>query len=274
MIDPARVAREHYGLDVVATPLPGELDLNFRLDADGERYVLKLHEPRPDLELEDAVLEQLRAEPAVPRLAGPTRAENGRTVRLLSWLDGRPWADERGDLAELGRTVARVDRALADFEQALMHRPHRWDLKNVVSGIDHLPHQVIHNDARGSIAELAFGRHAMIAPHSNPNTTYFVVISGGGFVQVGDERQRVTHGEAVVWPANVVHGAFTDGTEMRAIVVEFAGADDDWAQGVLEGWAAAQLEGGSALPAEGSLAEREIGRDEYDRSSGERGSGS
>ncbi len=129
--------------------------------------------------------------------------------------------------------------------------------------------QVIHSDARGVVAELAFGRHALIAPHSNPNTTYFVVISGGGWVQVGEERQRVNHGEAVVWPADVEHGAFTDGTEMRAIVVEFAGADDDWAAGVVEGIAASQLASGAATPAVGALAEREIGRDEYDKSSGE-----
>jgi quercetin dioxygenase-like cupin family protein len=137
------------------------------------------------------------------------------------------------------------------------------------AGTQGIAGQVIHSDARGIISELAFGRHAMIVPHSNPNTTYFVVISGGGFVQVGDERQRVTHGEAVVWPADEIHGAYTDGTEMRAIVIEFAGADDDWAQGVVEGMAAARLESGPISPADGSLAEREIGRDEYDRSSGE-----
>ena len=33
------------------------------------------------------MLEHLRGEPAVPRLAGPSRSENGRTVRLLTWMD-------------------------------------------------------------------------------------------------------------------------------------------------------------------------------------------
>ena len=108
--------------------------------------------------------------------------------------------------------------------------------------------QVIHSDARGTISEFAFARHALIAPHSNPNTTYFVVISGGGWVQVGDERQRVTHGEAVVWPADVVHGAYTDGTEMRVILVEYAGADDDWARGVLDATVVAQLAAGPVSP--------------------------
>ncbi len=96
--------------------------------------------------------------------------------------------------------------------------------------------QVIHADGRGVVAELAFQPYAMIAPHANPNTTYFIVISGGGFVQVGAERSRVNHGEAVVWPAGELHGAYTDGSEMRALVVEFRGADDS-SPGMIEGGA-------------------------------------
>ena len=86
--------------------------------------------------------------------------------------------------------------------------------------------QPIHSDARGSIAELAFRPHARIVLHSNPNLTYFVVVEGGGFVQVGEERARVAAGEAVVWPPNVIHAAWTESTPMRAIVVEFALGDE------------------------------------------------
>ena len=82
--------------------------------------------------------------------------------------------------------------------------------------------QVIESGPTGVIAELSFSLHARIAPHSNPNWTYFVVIEGGGWVGVGDERTRVLAGETVVWPPNVIHGAWTDGTQMRAIVVELA----------------------------------------------------
>lgn len=148
MIDPLQIARELYGLDATVSPLPGELDLNFALTAGAERYVLKLHVGAPDLALEDAVLEHLAGEPAVPRLAGPSQGYAGYTVRLLSWLDGAPWADAPGDRASLGRTVARVDRALASFSHPQRHRPHRWDLKHGYGGsLDHLPHQLIHNDA-------------------------------------------------------------------------------------------------------------------------------
>jgi len=82
--------------------------------------------------------------------------------------------------------------------------------------------QVIESRASGSVAELAFGRTARIAPHSNPRTTLFLVIEGGGWVGVGEERTRVTAGEAVVWPPDVLHAAWTDGVPMRAIVVELA----------------------------------------------------
>jgi len=104
-------------------------------------------------------------------------------------------------------------------------------------GTTNLEGQVIHSDARGVVAELAFKRRGRIPLHENPNTTWFCVIEGGGFVQVGDEQRRVGPGDAVLWPAGIAHGAWTAGTQMRAIVVEFAGPDDSRIRGVLEGTA-------------------------------------
>ena len=93
-------------------------------------------------------------------------------------------------------------------------------------GTTGLTSQVIHSDGRGVISELALARSARIEPHSNPNTTYFIVIEGGGWVGVGEERARIAAGEAAIWPADVIHSAWTEHSEMRAFVVEFAGADD------------------------------------------------
>jgi quercetin dioxygenase-like cupin family protein len=113
---------------------------------------------------------------------------------------------------------------------------------------------VIHSDARGTVSELAFGRKAIIEPHISPNTTWFLVIEGGGFVLVGDETARVFAGQAVLWPAGVVHGASTDVSEMRAIVVELAGTDDLALRGVLEG-VALPLPSGPAAKGDGALAD-------------------
>ena len=119
--------------------------------------------------------------------------------------------------------------------------------------------QVIHADARGVISELAIAPGGRIPIHDNADTTaWFLVIEGGGWVQVGEERQRVAAGEAVVWPAGIGHGAWTEGLPMRVIVVELAGADDAWARGILEG-AARRLgpgERGRVARGEGQLAPR------------------
>jgi quercetin dioxygenase-like cupin family protein len=92
--------------------------------------------------------------------------------------------------------------------------------------------QAIHADERGVISELAFRPRATMAPHSNPNLTYFLVLEGGGFVQVGEERARVAAGEAVVWPPDVVHAAWTEETTMRALAVEFPAVEPPAGSGV------------------------------------------
>jgi quercetin dioxygenase-like cupin family protein len=140
--------------------------------------------------------------------------------------------------------------------------------------------QVILRDDRVAVAELAFSRYAAVAPHiDQDNTTLFIVIGGAGFVQVDGERARVNHGEAVVWPAGVMHGAYTDGTEMRAITVEILGRTN-LLDAALEARAVSEPtesgepgegESTSSRPsrAEGSLAERQLNRDEYDSAEGE-----
>jgi quercetin dioxygenase-like cupin family protein len=85
---------------------------------------------------------------------------------------------------------------------------------------------VLHSDGRGNVSELAFARNARTEPHANPNTSLFIVLEGGGWVGVGEERTRIAAGEAAVWPATVPHAAWTEHSEMRALIVELAGADD------------------------------------------------
>jgi len=118
--------------------------------------------------------------------------------------------------------------------------------------------QVIHSDARGVIAELAFARGGRIEPHQNPNTTWFIVIEGGGYVLVGEEERRVAAGEAVLWPAGIPHGARTEFGPMRAFAVEFAGSDDSHLRVILDGIAKrlGPGEAGAVARGEGRLAMR------------------
>jgi len=119
--------------------------------------------------------------------------------------------------------------------------------------------QVIESGPAGTIAELAFERRARITPHTNPNWSYFVVIEGGGWVGVGDERTRVQAGEAVVWPPDVLHAAWTDGAPMRAIVVELPVPPELLGPGVIEGTVRAVVPG-PVKKGEGRLAPRPVTR--------------
>jgi len=118
--------------------------------------------------------------------------------------------------------------------------------------------QPIHGDDHGVIAELALRPNAAIPPHSNPNLTYLLVIEGGGWVAVGEERARVSAGDAILWPPNVAHAAWTESTPMRAIVVEFVVAADEPPVLLLESAAASAVapaaSGKGPAPADGRLA--------------------
>ena|SRR5262245_34515274 len=114
--------------------------------------------------------------------------------------------------------------------------------------------QVIHSDAQGTIAELAFSRNGRLEAHANPNTTWFIVIEGGGWVVVDGERARVAAGEAVLWPPDVPHGAWADHGPMRAFVVEFMGEGDNVISGIVAGGAGLRTIGpGHVERGEGSL---------------------
>src|SRR5690349_12054417 len=89
--------------------------------------------------------------------------------------------------------------------------------------------------------------------------------AGTGWAAGGDG--GVAAGEAVLWPAGVLHGARTVYGPMRAIAVELAGPDDRHLRAVLEGVAKrlAPGEAGHVNRGVGRLAERPLSDTERDR---------
>jgi quercetin dioxygenase-like cupin family protein len=132
------------------------------------------------------------------------------------------------------------------------------------AGTHGLAEGTIWSDPRARITELAFSRRALIAPHTSPDLGLFIVIAGGGWVQVGEERAAVNHGEAVEWPPGIAHGAWTDGSTMRAILVEVPDAEAEPSR--RPGDAAAVTD---AEPARGRLAVHEVRPEEHDPNEGE-----
>ena len=125
--------------------------------------------------------------------------------------------------------------------------------------------QTVWSDPRARITELAFSAHALIAPQTSPDVGLFIVVAGGGWVQVGEERTSIDHGEAVEFPPGVPHGVWTDGSTMRAILVELPDV-------ALEGSSARvghRPEATDLTPARGRLAEPDVRPEEYEPSEGE-----
>lgn len=133
------------------------------------------------------------------------------------------------------------------------------------AGTRGLAEQVIWSDSRARVTELAFSARALITPQTSPHQGLFIVVAGGGWVQVADERTAISHGEAVAWPPAVAHAAWTDGTTMRAILVELP----DRAIEASVARLADPPEVADLTPARGRLAEREVRPEDHDPTEGE-----
>jgi 4-aminobutyrate aminotransferase-like enzyme/Ser/Thr protein kinase RdoA (MazF antagonist)/murein DD-endopeptidase MepM/ murein hydrolase activator NlpD len=138
-----QLAADFFDVHGQASPLPSERDQNFRIDTvDGRAFVLKIANPAEDramLEAENAAMRHLASTGLVPALITSRRGEGMAKheqyfVRLISILPGRPLATvgRHTDplLADLGRSVGRMDRALASFDHPALHREFYWDLAN------------------------------------------------------------------------------------------------------------------------------------------------
>lgn len=138
--------RESYGIAGAITPLPGEHDLNYRVEAaDGTRYLLKLHAPgdADDLAMQIAVLDHLAdTAPALPvsraladrmgRQSFAADIRGPRTARLLTWLSGDVWSRaatrHEESVATLGGLLGALDRSLQGFSHTGAKRLYAWDI--------------------------------------------------------------------------------------------------------------------------------------------------
>jgi 4-aminobutyrate aminotransferase-like enzyme/Ser/Thr protein kinase RdoA (MazF antagonist) len=143
------LAHDLFGVTARAAELPSERDQNFRLrSADGTCFVLKVAnalEDRRMLDAENATMRHLEATGLVPvpiltRTGEDIARFEGYHVRLLTHLEGRPLADmprhSESLLADLGRSVGAITRALATFDHPALHRRFYWDLAHAPSAVE------------------------------------------------------------------------------------------------------------------------------------------
>jgi Ser/Thr protein kinase RdoA (MazF antagonist) len=261
LAEAARLARDLFAIDGSASPLPSERDQNFVIaTAAGERYVLKVAnaaEERAMLEAQNAAMTHLESRVTFCPRVRPTRAgsrigvtpDGAHLVRLVTYLPGTPLARTGGRTADLleslGRTVGRLDAALADFDHPAVHRGFHWDLAQAERVIaDHLPlvdpiadRQLVERAsaaAVGTVGPLRNGLRRSIVHHDAND--WNVLVDGErvvGIIDFGD----MVHSWTVADPAVAAAYAMLDGedplvtteTIVRGYSVEQTLTDDELA---------------------------------------------
>ena len=137
-----------YGITGTAKALPGEIDFNFRVSSQNVTFLLKVSRPNADLDFinfQQQILlhisessNDLVSPTAFLNLKGKTLSEyldeKGRTrsVRLLSWMEGRIWSSVNpiNDrlLLGLGERAGILTKCLSDFDHPQAHREYEWDI--------------------------------------------------------------------------------------------------------------------------------------------------
>lgn len=152
--DAAEAALRHFGVTGTVRGLTSERDRNFHIAAPGQQgvgqgYVLKFTNPaEPPLVtgFQTGAMLHVAARDAtlpVPRVVPTLKGEAqitvqvegcGMVLRLLTYLEGTPLhaaAPSPGQMRSLGTTLARLDRALADFDHPGAQRDLLWDITRV-----------------------------------------------------------------------------------------------------------------------------------------------
>lgn len=213
----AIIGRAFTGLlgDVVEIEaLPGERDLNARVSTPELPAVLK-RQAASDLAWLDLQDRSMRAAVdaglPVPRPLHATIVDlgDGQVARLLSWVDGIPWAEAGSSpalLESLGGLIAGVDRALAsvplsEIDRDVLQRPFRWNMLQA-EGLSAAIELITDPRAKSACAEVLDAFSASLLPrlaslpsqliHNDAND-YNVIVAGDpatspdlGLIDFGD----------------------------------------------------------------------------------------
>lgn len=154
-----QILQQLFGIKGKASPLPGEIDFNFRIKTKhGDGYILKIS--RPDehinyLEYQQQLLEYVEKNGKnliAPRVIRDKEGndiseiidENNtrRKVRLLSWISGRVWSSVNPQLDRLryslGEQCGLLTSALQGFDHPEAHRKFVWDIAQSLWTKEHL----------------------------------------------------------------------------------------------------------------------------------------
>ncbi|MGC6371049.1 aminotransferase [Pseudomonas sp. K2I15] len=164
----AQLLEQHYGLGGALQSLGSQQDLNYRVDNDRGRFVLKICRgdyAAVELQAQHAALKHLqehsdvRVPKVITSLNGAdllTETVAGQTVhlRLLDYIDGQPLTHlphlGHEVIAGFGELCGQMSLALAGFEHPGLERTLQWDprhalelITHLLSTLENLPHRAV-----------------------------------------------------------------------------------------------------------------------------------
>ncbi len=249
---------EHFGLDGELEPLPSERDQNFQLACrDGRRFVVKIANQQESPEVVECYTRALQhvadQDPSlpVPRIVASadgrhfveTRFAGGQShiVCLLTYLGGMlldDVSDRIGPAARrsLGRTVARLDRALRSYFHSAVTQSHPWNLGtferlhhlvDLLGGDEErgLLHAVFEDYSQRLLPRLKALRHQVIHQDAHPGNILVDAddpASITGIIDFGDLLLGTLAAEVAV----ACNGVASDANDPIAAACEFVAAYD------------------------------------------------
>lgn len=176
----AQLLEQHYGLTGALQSLGSQQDLNYRVDSERGRFVLKICRgdyATIELQAQHAALNELQAHVRVPRVNRALTGEDvlsvtvgGQTVhlRLLDYIDGQPLTHlphlGRDVIAGFGELCGQVSRALEHFEHPGLDRTLQWDPRHAHALITHLLANLNNLPHRDAIERAANHAHTRLQP--------------------------------------------------------------------------------------------------------------
>ena len=164
----SQLIQDNFGLTGEVSPLPGERDLNYKIETGQGNFIFKIHDSteREFIELQQKILEKVSqiAQLAQPK---PITASSGKNVidlpdnkigRLLTWSDGELFSNSEKTSQlkhSLGMAVASVDKQLANLDVAdhlsTLNRPFGWNVlqaKNLIEKISLIKDEQLRVDVK------------------------------------------------------------------------------------------------------------------------------
>ena len=157
-IEAAKILKTIYNLEGEITLLNGEVDFNYEvLSANFEKYLLKISRPNFEQEYIDYQIDLLEhinknSNIELPKIIYTNdnkkssifrdRYGKKRSVRLMSWIDGRLWSSVNPITEtlrfELGQMSSQITKALENFKNSYADRKIEWDVSRSLWIENHL----------------------------------------------------------------------------------------------------------------------------------------